>query len=101
MNTKYAIKHPEHLIIIARLYVENGFVYRFSVDKKYRGKGHGSQLLRNICRDADSEGINLSLISEPFGIVSLSSQDLFSFYSRYGFVRIGNTKQMIRRHLIS
>lgn len=59
-------------------------INRINVPGVARGKGHGSALLREICADADSEGVVLTL-----GVASsgpLDNTDLARWYARYGFV---------------
>lgn len=61
-------------------------VTSIEVETKHRSKGFGSRLLREACAIADREHIVLFLSVEPDGSEgSLSAEDLFEWYSRYGF----------------
>jgi hypothetical protein len=58
--------------------------------------GHGSAILRKVCEIADRHGIILKLRALPFGAkpFPLSRDQLFDWYSRYGFE--GKRRKMIR-----
>lgn len=58
-------------------------VNRINVPHKHRGQGHGSTLLRQICEDADREGVSLHLCINPTG--PLDYDQLEKWYRRYGF----------------
>lgn len=58
-------------------------ITRINVPKQHRGKGRGSQLLKQILRDADSEGVELWLEVSPSD--GLSYDELFAWYVRHGF----------------
>lgn len=58
-------------------------VNRINVPVSHRGRGHGRELLREICRDADSEGATLYLCINPTG--PLDHDQLDAWYRRYGF----------------
>ncbi len=58
-------------------------IFRINVPRKYRGKGFGSRLLKQIIKDADSQGVRLMV-----GIVAsdgLNYDQLEAWYKRHGF----------------
>ncbi|WP_435270926.1 GNAT family N-acetyltransferase [Streptomyces sp. 1222.5] len=67
----------------------NAIVTEIAVWPEHRGKGWGSEILKEICRDADAEGITLMLSVEP-GPGGLSAEGLAAWYGRYGFQRALN-----------
>lgn len=52
-------------------------------DETQRGMGFGSAMLRQVCTDADTEGVTLTLELNPYG--PLDYDDLVAWYRRYGF----------------
>lgn len=63
--------------------LEGWIIHRINVPAPARGKGHGTTLLKQICGDADAEGLTLMLAPEPSG--GLEYADLVAWYRRYGF----------------
>ncbi|MBT2609885.1 GNAT family N-acetyltransferase [Streptomyces sp. ISL-87] len=55
-----------------------------AVQAEARGMGLGSEILSQVCRDADAEGIVLLLSVDP-GPGGLSYEELGAWYSRHGF----------------
>ncbi|WP_078626324.1 GNAT family N-acetyltransferase [Streptomyces sp. NRRL S-241] len=55
-----------------------------AVWEEHRGKGWASELLRQICQEADREGLTLLLSVEP-GPRGLSYEALAEWYQRCGF----------------
>ncbi|MFJ3634633.1 GNAT family N-acetyltransferase [Streptomyces sp. NPDC090112] len=55
-----------------------------AVWEEHRGKGWASELLRQICQEADREGLTLLLSVEP-GPRGLSYEALAAWYRRHGF----------------
>lgn len=62
---------------------EGHFLCRVNVPKEYRGKGIGSQLLKQVLKEADRCKIDLLLEIYPSG--GLSYEELRQWYQRYGF----------------
>jgi GNAT superfamily N-acetyltransferase len=59
-------------------------IARVNVPQGYRGQGVGSQLMNEICADADAAGVTLTLEPIPYdGPERLD--DLVRFYERFGF----------------
>ena len=52
-------------------------------DEDKRGMGFGSQLLKQVCQDADRTETILSLEINPYG--ALTYEELRDWYTRYGF----------------
>lgn len=48
-----------------------------------QGQGHGSEVMRECCADADAEGIILTLEALPYDRSRF--EDLIRFYERFGF----------------
>jgi len=59
------------------------WISRINVAESQRGKGVGSQLLRQICDAADDEGVTLGLEISSSG--PLSNEKLEHWYSAHGF----------------
>ncbi|MEU5814230.1 GNAT family N-acetyltransferase [Streptomyces huasconensis] len=66
-----------------------------AVWREDQGKGWGSEILRLVCAEADTEGVTLMLSVDP-GPYGLSYEALRSWYSRYGFVGDSTDDVMIR-----
>lgn len=66
------------------------YVMSVRTKKEYRGEGRASNLLRIVCRDADLEGVTLTLDVRPHGWPGdcLNEGQLKSWYERMGFVMI-------------
>jgi hypothetical protein len=58
-------------------------INRINVPQKVRGLGYGSALLRQICEDANTEGVVLEVHPTPSG--GLNMTQLLRWYRRYGF----------------
>lgn len=58
-------------------------INRINVPEPYRGRGLASQLLADICCDADEQQVTLCLSPVPSG--GLEYADLVRWYGRYGF----------------
>jgi GNAT superfamily N-acetyltransferase len=69
------------------------------VAPEHQGKGYGSRLLREICRDADREGVTLRLYvdASAYSAPRLSSEELAAWYQRHGFRGSLGPRHMIRR----
>lgn len=94
MKTCYTIRIA-HKIAIADLTEMFEGIYeinRINVPAEHRGRRRGSQLLSEICRDADSDKIILMLYPVPSG--GLCYEDLVRWYVRYGFYM--TNKGMVR-----
>lgn len=50
-----------------------------------QGKGHGTALMREICRRADMSMFILVLSPEPFGKRTMDAKQLESWYGKFGF----------------
>ena len=55
-------------------------ITNFHVDEKHRGKGEGTELLNDVCSQADNEGLLLLMIAD--------TPRLESYYKRFDFVTI-------------
>lgn len=73
-------------------YYKDGLIItRINVPAKYRGQGHGSNMLRELCAKADAEGITLWLEINPYG--DMTYEQLEAWYRRYGFKGTGIYKR--------
>lgn len=61
-------------------------ITRINVPTPFRGRGHGSQLLQQICDAADEAQVILSLEIMPSG--PLDYEALQDWYWRYGFYEL-------------
>jgi len=86
MKTRYTIETEGEFQAWACVSVLSRYqcsLRRIGIEEPHRGKGLGSRLLRDICRDADRERITLWLIAHTSG--PLSNAELAAWYRRYGF----------------
>jgi len=86
MKLCYVIQLSEIKIAIADIheYLGGYRISRINVPQGYRGRGHGSELLRRITRDADEERAPLYL--EPSESGGLTHSQLVDWYKRNSFV---------------
>jgi len=99
MQTCYTIRLSPTAIAIADLVKPRELTYdwtitRINVPEKFRGQGHGSELLQLILADADAEQVPLQLSVFPTG--PLGWRALADWYERYGFKMV-STGYMRRR----
>lgn len=86
MKQMYCIRLG-HKLAVADLSYIGGSIWelsRINVPADYRGQGYGSELLGQVCDDADNEGVTLVLNINPYG--ALTYQQLQDWYERWGFV---------------
>jgi predicted GNAT family N-acyltransferase len=87
MRTCYVIRLPDnHSIAILDLSKVRGRVYevnRVNVPTRYRGRGYGRQLLKEVCSEADRFDTLLRLVPMESG--GLTAAQLEAWYSRHGF----------------
>jgi predicted GNAT family N-acyltransferase len=91
MKTCYTIQLAAFKIAIADLSPPEELTPGWTINRinvpefgDWRGKGHGSRLLKMICDDADKE--NQPLYLEPMPSGPLDYDALVAWYKRYGFV---------------
>lgn len=63
---------------------ETFVVTRINVPQQFRGKGHGSKLLKMVLDAADEAQVTLEL--DVYASGPLSDEDLVFWYERHGFV---------------
>ena len=76
---------------IADLVLLNNYdmlITRINVPIQYRMAGLGSKILREICKDADRQRVNL--VVEPVASGGLTQKSLTDWYERHGFVWVEN-----------
>ncbi|WP_431041496.1 GNAT family N-acetyltransferase [Streptomyces sp. P1-3] len=71
-------------------------ITRIVVRPKARGRGWGSEVLRDVCMDADAEGITLMLQVQP-NPAGLAAEALTAWYQRHGFEAVPGTDTMVRK----
>ena len=64
-------------------------VSHFNTPAEERGNGYGTNLMREICRDADRDRIVLMLLPD--------TQRLSEWYARFGFVTIQDDPDVMMR----
>jgi ribosomal protein S18 acetylase RimI-like enzyme len=69
-------------------------ITRINTPRQYRGEGHASALLRQVCEDADRERATIYLEVLPTG--GLNAEKLRAWYGRHGFTRLGHPLVMRR-----
>ena len=100
MKTCYVLRVDNYRGAIADLYAPGELftkwwcLSRINVPEGFRGKGIGSQLLKEILVDADKEKQTIALEIVPSGDMDYDA--LEAWYKRYGFEH-ANSWTMIRR----
>jgi GNAT superfamily N-acetyltransferase len=77
-NASLHISYPQ--IVPGNLRGFSREITEFYVPEEFRGKGEGTELLKEVCEQADSEKIQLLLIAD--------TEKLANYYERFGFVAI-------------
>jgi GNAT superfamily N-acetyltransferase len=90
MRSRYAIESDGKTVAVAALMrLRSRYLVRMiGVVPEHQAKGYGSRLLREVCADADREGVALRLHvqEEPSVAISLlSAEQLADWYRRHGF----------------
>jgi N-acetylglutamate synthase-like GNAT family acetyltransferase len=63
-----------------------------------QGKGHATELMLDVCEEADKAGLVLVLWPRPYGDdVALSATQLESWYAKFGFRRIQSGPVLMAR----
>ncbi|NEB42542.1 GNAT family N-acetyltransferase [Streptomyces sp. SID14515] len=75
---------------------EPAILTEIAVWPEHRGKGWGSEILKEVCRAADAEGITLILSVDP-APGGLSDEELAAWYGRYGFQRSEDDEEVMIR----
>jgi GNAT superfamily N-acetyltransferase len=71
-------------------------INRINVPEPFRGKGYGTRILQDIIRDADREGITLTLSVFSSG-KQLDNDDLIAWYGRHGFKMLSYANRLMHR----
>jgi hypothetical protein len=84
-NCYYRKLSPYKLAIsdLCDYYNKGMLITRINVPKEFRGKGVGSEILKDIIRDSDKDKIVLFLEIQPSD--GLNFKQLEDWYIRYGF----------------
>lgn len=101
MKTDFANEHsscravvnpelPEHMHERVREIV------RVWTDKDHRGEGYATQLMQEVCNDADSSNMVLILRPQPFD-ANISKAKLIEFYKRFGFSKMQDDPVLMAR----
>lgn len=91
MKQTYTLKFDDGSIAIADVSkVEGPFgeyeVNRVSVPPKHHREGIGTELMREICRDADEAQVKLFLFAAPYGHTQgMNHLQLQRWYEQFGF----------------
>lgn len=89
MKTCYTKQVAPHRIAILDLIKKSEYSYiisRINVPENYRNLKHGSDLLDQCIKDADTENVTLSLYIYPSG--SLNFTELKRWYERRNFIQV-------------
>jgi ribosomal protein S18 acetylase RimI-like enzyme len=68
-------------------------LFRLHTSKAYRRKGYATKLVDLVCLLYQLSPIKLRV----GGNEEINSNDLMNFYSTFGFVRVGESKTMIKQ----
>lgn len=90
MKTIYVVRITNYQIAIADLAPNDHpkgpwRISRINVPAQWRGRGFGTELLKQILADADAEEVPLML--EPVATGGLTAHQLEKWYERHGFVK--------------
>lgn len=88
MNQHYSNEHSSAEVVVTTTPGIEGVLelVRVWTDPEARKQGFATELVKDICNDADIEGRVLMLSPKTFGRVGL--EDLAPWYERFGFVTI-------------
>lgn len=71
-------------------------VVKVWTDEDHRKQGYATELMQDVCDEADVEGIVLILQPLPFG-EGLDRDKLVTWYHRFGFVKTQNKPVLMAR----
>lgn len=86
MKSCYTVKVSDTKIAIldnCDYYALGRIITRVNTPEEFRQQGHGNELMRKICKDADEEGVNLFLEISPTG--DMTYDQLEKWYNKFGF----------------
>jgi predicted GNAT family acetyltransferase len=98
MNQHYSNEHSSAEVVTTTIEGAEGVleVVRVFTDPEARQQGFATELLKDICNDADIEGRVLMLNPRPFGRVA-GLADLALWYARFGFAVIQKQPVLMAR----
>ena len=69
---------------------------------EFRHKGHATELMNYICKDADNRKVILVLMVEPFDDEPMTVEQLVAWYGKFGFTPLpnGDKVMLARMHAI-
>ena len=67
--------------------IDEGYIYNVAVDERYRGRGVGSALIRNLVTHCQKENFAFLTLE-----VRESNTAARSLYSHFGFIKVGERK---------
>lgn len=68
-----------------------------SFQSEHEGQGHASELLKQVCEEADTSAMTLMVSVEPFGDEKLDTEQLKVWYAKHGFIEIQVTPCLMAR----
>jgi predicted GNAT family N-acyltransferase len=86
-SVKESKRQPMADLTYGQMAPRQWWIHRINVPEDIRGLKYGSQLLQEICDDADDEAVNLYLEIHSSG--PLDRDALEAWYRRYGFLPNG------------
>lgn len=97
MNKHYSNEHSSAEVVNATIEGAEGVleVVRVWTDPEARKQGFATELIKDICNDADIEGRVLMLNPKTFGRVGL--ENLVQWYERFGFAVIQKKPTLMAR----
>lgn len=99
MKSIFTIRLGTIKLAIADVYWDSSrqhwMISRINVPKEFRGLGYGSNLLRQICAEADQDQAVLALGISPSD--GLTFRQLETWYRRHGFVPVDGHNSAFRR----
>jgi len=98
MNQHYSNEHSSAEVVTTTIEGAEGVleVVRVFTDPEARQQGFATELMKDICNDADIEGQVLLLNPRPFGRVA-GLADLAPWYARFGFAVIQKSPVLMAR----
>lgn len=70
---------------------------------EFRHRGHATELMKYICKDADNRKIVLVLMVEPYGgDAPMTTEQLVEWYAKFGFTPLpnGDKVMLARMHAV-
>lgn len=72
--------------LLTSWWADGAFLYSLLVQPPFRKQGVATQLMKNVCEEADVQGVTLYLVPEAHADMPVGNETLREMYSKLGFV---------------